>query len=402
MNKKITRRVVLGTAIAGLAAGPFVIRAWRKKQVKDLEEIPYMTLNDIQKLPPPDPTPLPYNDLFNGWNTVRQRFQTPLPLTNDGHKIVTLKPDLSVPKQWNFLMLQTRVQGTAFQLEDYLATNGKGMLFETIEGTVKTGNDEFIATVSDHLLHSIAHKDGPTKSTTNVTVNGDRVLSFSRTQESPFFIQSVTKCSAPVTLTYVLRSDVNSVDIPLLFMKDLSYQKADTPEKKQIIELTSKLSPALSYFFVTTDWTVNSQFVLPARRAFQGHWRSDTFTLTSLKTLNNKTVAEVVMEQSLDSKEQIRSYYQALAQKCLQELTPKDWTPFSEKNKKQMMSALQEAEKNYEKMIEMYLKQQNYRYVKSTWHIDLVSGLVLRYESYKKNLAPNGCSQFDLFQMIES
>jgi hypothetical protein len=32
MNKKITRRVVLGTAIAGLAAGPFVIRALRRRE----------------------------------------------------------------------------------------------------------------------------------------------------------------------------------------------------------------------------------------------------------------------------------------------------------------------------------------------------------------------------------
>jgi hypothetical protein len=30
MNKKITRRAVLGTAIAALVAGPFVMRAWRK------------------------------------------------------------------------------------------------------------------------------------------------------------------------------------------------------------------------------------------------------------------------------------------------------------------------------------------------------------------------------------
>jgi hypothetical protein len=400
MNKKITRRVVLGTAIAGLAAGPFVIRAWRKKQVKDLEEIPYMTL---ETLPPPDSIPLPYRDLFNEWNTVRQRFQTPLPLTNDGHKIVTLKPDLSVPKQWNFLMLRTRVQGTAFQLEDYLATGGKGLFYETIEGTVKTGNDEFIATVSDHLLHSISHKDGPTKSTTNVTVNGGRVLSYSRTQESPFFIQSVRQISDPVTLTYVLRDDVNGVDIPLLFMKDLSYIKLDTPEKEQISLKTSTLSPVFSYLFATEDWTVGSQFVLPVQRAFQiGHWYSDTFTLSSLKNLANKTVAEVVMEQSLESKEQLRSYYQMLSQKYLQELTPKDWTPFSDETKKQIESANQRIEKNCEKRIEMYLKQQDYRYVKSTWHIDLVSGLVLRYESYRKNLAPNGCSQFDLFQMIES
>ena len=36
MNKKITRRAVLGTVVAGLAAGPFVIRALRRNRVIDL------------------------------------------------------------------------------------------------------------------------------------------------------------------------------------------------------------------------------------------------------------------------------------------------------------------------------------------------------------------------------
>jgi hypothetical protein len=402
MNKKITRRVVLGTAIAGLTAGPFVIRALRKTQVKDLEEIPYMTLDT---LPPATPDPPPYSDLFNEWNAERQRFQTPLPLANDVPvpQTVTLEPDLSVSKQWHFLMLKTRILGTAFQLEDYLASGGEGMFYETIEGTIKTGNEELDVTVSDNTLHTVSPKSGHTRSTTNVTTNGDRVVAFSRTQESPFAVQVVPHISDPVTLTYILRNDINGVDIPLLFMKDLSYQKADTQEKKQMILLTSNLSPILSYLFVTTDWTVGSQFILPVQRSFHtGHWGSDTFTLSSLKTLGNKMVAEIVMEQSLDSKEQIRSYYQKLAKKYQQEVFPKDLTPFSEDEKKQIALARQQCEKNDETMIEMLLERRNYQYLKCTWHIDLVSGLVLRYESYRKNLAPNGCSEFELFQMIGS
>lgn len=106
------------------------------------------------------------------------------------------------------------------------------------------------------------------------------------------------------------------------------------------------------------------------------------------------------MEQSLDSKEQIRSYYQALAQKRLQELLLKDFNRFSEE---EIASFRQHMEKSEETVIEAFLKQNyRYRYLKCTWHIDLVSGLVLRYESYRKNLEPNGASEFNLFQMIES
>jgi hypothetical protein len=251
----------------------------------------------------------------------------------------------------------------------------------------------------------VSPSSGPTKSITNVTVNGDRVLEYSRTQESSFLIQTTPKISDPVSLTYVLRGDVNGVDIPLLFMKDISWQTVHTPEKKQISWLHSILSPALAYLFITTDWAVGSQFVLPCQRSFQsGNWRlgADTFMLTVLKNLNNRMIAEVVMKQSLDSKEQLRSYYQALAKKHLQELSSNNQKLFGEKNKKTMESTLQQIEKNYETTIENFLKKNHYQYLKCTWHIDLVSGLVLRYEAYRKNLDPNGCSEFDLFQMLES
>ena len=38
MDKKVTRRVVLGTIVAGLAAGPFVISGWHRRRRFQLPE----------------------------------------------------------------------------------------------------------------------------------------------------------------------------------------------------------------------------------------------------------------------------------------------------------------------------------------------------------------------------
>jgi hypothetical protein len=97
MNQKITRRVVLGTAIAGLTAGPFVIRALRQEKPLEPSESVF-------------PVSYARKQLFQEWKDVHQTLSVKKePM--DSPKIVSVKHDFSKPRHWKFRALETHYIG---------------------------------------------------------------------------------------------------------------------------------------------------------------------------------------------------------------------------------------------------------------------------------------------------
>ncbi|MDR1382606.1 MAG: hypothetical protein LBJ67_01970, partial [Planctomycetaceae bacterium] len=126
MDQKITRRVVLGTTITGLVAGPFVIRAL--KQEKPLE-------------PSESVFPVSYarKQLFQEWKDVYQTLSVKKEPV-DSPKIVSVKHDFSKPRHWKFRALETFYTGVFDSPETAQSENMVN--YTLMEGTIKVEGGE--------------------------------------------------------------------------------------------------------------------------------------------------------------------------------------------------------------------------------------------------------------------
>lgn len=105
MNKKITRRVVLGTAIAGLAAGPFVIKALRRKG----DDLPTWGDGEGEFSVRPSDVRVRF---FSEWKNLHQSMAVVQPtILGDGALSFPLTRDFSKPFQKNFRYMETHLMG---------------------------------------------------------------------------------------------------------------------------------------------------------------------------------------------------------------------------------------------------------------------------------------------------
>jgi hypothetical protein len=135
MNKKITRRVVLGTAITGLVAGPFIMRALSKR--KELK----ITDNDGDWLQTEGGAPLTEVRIqfFKDWKAIYKSLsveQVPMEHT----KIITLKHDFTKPRHLTFRSLETFFCGHFDSPETCRPENLMG--YTLMEGTIKVEGGE--------------------------------------------------------------------------------------------------------------------------------------------------------------------------------------------------------------------------------------------------------------------
>jgi hypothetical protein len=135
MNKKITRRVVLGTAIVGLAAGPFVIRALRKKQELKITD------NDSDWLQAEGGAPLTEvrTQFFKDWKKIHKSISVEqLPM--EVPKTVVLKRNFTKPRHLTFRSLETFFCGNFNSPETCRPENLMG--YTLMEGTIKVEGGE--------------------------------------------------------------------------------------------------------------------------------------------------------------------------------------------------------------------------------------------------------------------
>ncbi|MDR1493691.1 MAG: hypothetical protein LBT05_13365 [Planctomycetaceae bacterium] len=135
MNQKITRRVVLGTAISGLVAGPFVIRALRQEKKLEMgreRECPYSEGRTI---------------FFHQWKDIYNTFlakQKPI----DTPKIFSVKYDFSRPRSLAFRSLETFFTGD-FDLPETAQLNNM-MQYTFMEGTINVKDGKMYVSVDKH------------------------------------------------------------------------------------------------------------------------------------------------------------------------------------------------------------------------------------------------------------
>ncbi len=141
MNQKITRRAVLGTVIAGLAAGPFVMRAWRKRNVISLpnpmDEVKakLAELEDLRQ------------QFFDEWKSLHIAPEvTPVP----NIKTVNAAIDLSKVTERKFTYVSTSVKGEIETRNECTPENLLG--YEICQGTLRKGetDNSLQLSIEDH------------------------------------------------------------------------------------------------------------------------------------------------------------------------------------------------------------------------------------------------------------
>jgi len=108
MDKKITRRAVLGTAVVALAAGPFAIRALRKgkdgvplNEDVALEDRDFFVRNGFRKV---------RSVFFDEWKSLYGGFAVPFE-RDDNVDTVEIGLNFSPTRNWHFRNLSTSISG---------------------------------------------------------------------------------------------------------------------------------------------------------------------------------------------------------------------------------------------------------------------------------------------------
>jgi len=138
MSKKITRRVVLGTAIAGLAAGPFVIRALRKNNLHGIVSELNCPVSEGR------------DNFFTRWKDTHNKFSVKQQ-TIDAPKTISLKYDFSKQRYLTFRFLETFFNGDIDSPE--VAQSNNMMQYTLMEGTIKVNggkNEKVSVSVDKH------------------------------------------------------------------------------------------------------------------------------------------------------------------------------------------------------------------------------------------------------------
>ncbi len=151
MDKKMTRRVVLGTLIGGLAAGPFVMRALRKKRgmVTGPHEVPVATDIDI---PPLLLRSKAQQKLFHEWKkeiASLEIIEKPL----QGMKFFRLEPRLPDVKKQVFTHIGTNFQGKIGHVSE--ATQENLAFFTKSSGVMRLESQQLSTRLDRNHMKSV-------------------------------------------------------------------------------------------------------------------------------------------------------------------------------------------------------------------------------------------------------
>jgi len=127
MSKKITRRVVLGTVIAGLAVGPFAIRSLKRNSGIDIGLFDADSFQTIFEKSEAQKT------LYNNWLECKKAFNLPIAIRNNRNSF-SIKQDFSINRNYNFSILSTDINEAVQSLDNCLQKNL--LLFISGEGNI--------------------------------------------------------------------------------------------------------------------------------------------------------------------------------------------------------------------------------------------------------------------------
>jgi hypothetical protein len=395
MDKKITRRVVLGAGLVALAAGPFAIKALRKDGAVSLdwEEVPLFTTND---LPVPPPFPSRRTDFFNEWKALQQHF-LPLGEEKDHPREVSLSPRLSTEKSWSFIKVNTHIHGDVADIGAFTATadSAKPMYYEVIEGSIFTGRDRLVASVSKNELLMVVPK-ADVSQRSRVETDGDRVVSVKYDYSPVDEIKVNTRVTGSVE--FEVRDDIFGVPLPQIHPAPTVVGQMEAEK----ILLLNSLYSAVRFLYLG-DYSLGQKHEVPANAVLFFGWSDPRIqVLDAVKKSGERLIAVVSGEQTFGS-DQLRSYYHELIQASLEQMEPKNLGDVDEALRRETEMSRRQMVENLHLRVEQTVEQEKSRHTKETWHVDVETGLVLKYERSRRPFdVVNGFTAFEQFRMIES
>lgn len=205
----MTRRVVLGTIIATLAAGPFVISKLRKKKNGlPFGEMELFSQNNISKI---------RAEFFDEWKSDLGKFNTIFEKDNT-KKTINLQWDFSQQQNWNFRALSTQLFGDISSLS--VCTPNNLLSFEITEGTISIDHDTPKVLVNKRISKVWGIDDGASRKTGTKIVDSnpssdDGNSSTKRTVETTDDSQLIEKIDTTSleTCGFVIKKEGKSVVI---------------------------------------------------------------------------------------------------------------------------------------------------------------------------------------------
>jgi len=398
MDKKITRRAVLGTAVATLVAGPFVIRGMRGSRVMDLDEAPpLLTAKDV----PAPPMPSVKSRFFNEWETYCRKFVSP-EVVQDAPLEVELTPDLSAEKKWKFLKIDTHIQGVHSDIEEHTVASGNAMYYEVIEGDVVSGSGKLVVSVTANELRMVVGKENPSNNRVTIEVGKDGSVSATH---AVFPVDDIKVQTRKVgSFEFSVKGDGFFAPRTLPFLRPASVSSIPDSNDAEGVMLHSRLLSAMAFPYTGSSYVPGGQIVIPASTVvMSGNWGIPrTLAVGAFKKLNGKLFVPIWGELALDPN-QLDSYYRELIRSYVKESMPKSWDGSDEVSLAQLETMWQQTSDNMLATVGIRVEREKQRHEKLSWFLDVETGLVLQSVRCRRPFdTVNGFTTFEHFQMLES
>lgn len=301
MGQKITRRVVLGTAIAGLAAGPFVIRTLRKPELKPESDLfTGFTLDEVR------------DRFFTEWKGCIELFDVSTSRSASRSPLL-LKPDFSLKQNLNYLALSSTVVGVISSIKECTPENL--LLFSNSNGKVSiSGEPEkiFRLKISENFVKSIALDQ-------SVSNNSDIEIFESKREEKNGVVYitkdvKVTTDSNGVesSPTKISSQQGNIGEFSLidkddnLFFEDSKGQLTCVSDFGYLLQnpLSAEFFPSVANLCPEVELSIGKAFDIPTHLILSGF--PNKALVDSIVNINGSDAAKIIGEQTMSAAESIQ------------------------------------------------------------------------------------------------
>ncbi|MDR2439868.1 MAG: hypothetical protein LBE12_10925 [Planctomycetaceae bacterium] len=299
MNKKMTRRCILGAVIGTLVAGPFIMRAVRKRTVQSLPEViktaPSMYSPKVREKFYTD-----WKELYSQWAIVAEPIQK--------HPSVQLQLNFSTPQSWEFCDIATKVLGTISSIDQCTAANL--LEYEVIQGTISLIKPNKVN------IHISKHQ----RIFVDIDIEANQKKGLKIEKHQAVTKNGVTTMTGTVSSRGIIDEKVVTTQLPTEdIVLSLSNSKLryvtkneeefdfDNVNGHQISLVAGTCWSKLSFPFPNTELFPGYSFVLPEDVAFTQNLLQSQ-KVEKFARFNNATVVKITAEQKLSTNE-MQEYY---------------------------------------------------------------------------------------------
>jgi hypothetical protein len=378
MDKKITRRCILGTVVGTLAVGPLIIHVVRKRTVQPLPEViktdPLTSSMYSPKVR--EKFHAEWKELYTQWAIMTESIQ--------GHPPVKLRLNFATSQSWEFCDIATKVLGTISTIDQ--CTSANLLSYEVMQGTVNILKpDKISIRIGKHQRISVGIdiESGQKK---GLKIEKPKVVTKNGVTTMTGVVSSKGSIDEKIVITPLPIEDfvlsLSNGKLHYITKKGEGLDFNNIKEHQISLEAGTCCSKLGFPVLYTEDLFSGCSFTLPEDVAFiqnmPQYQKVDEFA-----HFNNTKVVKIIAERKLSTNEMqeyYRRYYQFLCDHGMM------------------------AKEEIDSLIANIEKTNRSQIYSSSFYIDLLTGLSLAHESLISQMSSTpGClTQLSLFRMKET